>query len=522
MFSSDLDKSRRGGFGALTITELLKRDAEAQFSRRQLLASSAMAGLLAACGSKSSGSLRESLTQGSSTTGFQSVSGAGEDSALPYWLQGGFAPVYDEVELVDLEVLGSIPPGLSGLYVRNGSNPQSGQSVHWFFGDGMLHGVKLSSGRAQWYKNRYVQTPLYLNKQGLTDAGAPGNAIGMSNVSVLTHAGKLISSGEVGWPYEILAKDLSTVNALDFGGQLGPNFTAHPKIDPRTGLMHAFGYGFVPPYLTYYVISVDGTQIVHKTEISVSKGSMIHDFAISDSHALFWEMPVLFNLDAAVNGSSMPFKWTPEYGSRLGVLPLESDGADIKWFDLPLGFVFHGTNAFNDGDEIVLHVNRIDSAFDDTEGADGGDSLLHEWRVAPDSEGGSAVKQTQLLDTPMDFPMIDRRFLGVRHSRAWYTLAEGSLDGGVNFPGLVGYEPSTGKTRRWDSGDLEPGEVTFVPDSESAAEGEGWLLTFAYEKSSDTSQLVILDATDVSAGPVAAVRLGRRVPFGFHGAWLAD
>lgn len=75
-------------------------------------------------------------------------------------LQGDFAPVFDELTETRLEVVGAIPPELSGLYVRNGANPASGHSEHWFLGNGMVHGVKLEAGRAAWYRNRYVRTAL--------------------------------------------------------------------------------------------------------------------------------------------------------------------------------------------------------------------------------------------------------------------------------------------------------------------------------------------------------------------------
>ena len=35
------------------------------------------------------------------------------------------------------------------------------------------------------------------------------------------------------------------------------------------------------------------------------------------------------------------------------------------------------------------------------------------------------------------------------------------------------------------------------------------------------SDLVVLEARDVARGPVCSVRLPQRVPFGFHGTWLA-
>ena len=65
----------------------------------------------------------------------------------------------DEVEAFDLEVRGALPPELSGLYVKNSSNPPRSDSPHWFFGDGMVHGVRLAGGKAQWYRNRFIETP---------------------------------------------------------------------------------------------------------------------------------------------------------------------------------------------------------------------------------------------------------------------------------------------------------------------------------------------------------------------------
>jgi carotenoid cleavage dioxygenase len=68
---------------------------------------------------------------------------AAAESELPFHLRGNYAPVEEEVTGVDLPVEGAIPPQLSGLYLRNGPNPKSGSSPHWFVGDGMIHGVRL-------------------------------------------------------------------------------------------------------------------------------------------------------------------------------------------------------------------------------------------------------------------------------------------------------------------------------------------------------------------------------------------
>jgi carotenoid cleavage dioxygenase len=173
-------------------------------------------------------------------SGFGALSGCSDDSAepkrgpsalpfdpsRPWWLQGNYAPVMDEIEAFDLPVRGAIPPELTGLYVRNGSNPQKSDSPHWFFGDGMLHGVRIENGKARWYRNRYVRTTLYNEGRSFGEGGGPPSAgNNQSNVSVVHHGGRLLTSGEIGFPFQIDPTDLSTIGIVDFGGKLETSFT---------------------------------------------------------------------------------------------------------------------------------------------------------------------------------------------------------------------------------------------------------------------------------------------------------
>ena len=79
-------------------------------------------------------------------------------STPPAHLSGNGRPVVEETFNNQLNVTGTIPAVLDGQYMRNGSNPYSGTSAHPFLGDGMLHGLELSCGRAISYRNRWVQT----------------------------------------------------------------------------------------------------------------------------------------------------------------------------------------------------------------------------------------------------------------------------------------------------------------------------------------------------------------------------
>jgi carotenoid cleavage dioxygenase-like enzyme len=78
------------------------------------------------------------------------------------FLDGNFAPVREEWTATDLAVTGHIPEFLDGRYLRNGPNPAGEvdpEAYPWFTGDGMVHGIRIRDGRAEWYRNRWVRSP---------------------------------------------------------------------------------------------------------------------------------------------------------------------------------------------------------------------------------------------------------------------------------------------------------------------------------------------------------------------------
>lgn len=439
------------------------------------------------------------------------------DPAVDWWLQNNYAPVFDEITVSDLEVRGRIPAILNGTYVRNGSNPQNADSPHWFFGDGMVHGVRIESGLAKWYRNRYVRTPLYEAGVGFASDLPPFGGNNQSNVSCVWHAGKLLTSGEVGFPHQIDPTDLSTIGVYDFGGKLNTSFTAHPKIDPATGNLHFFGYWFLPPYLTYHVADPSG-RVIHSAQIAVSEPTMIHSFAITESDVVFWELPVVFSLEEALAGVDNPFHWTPSYGARIGILPLGGRANQIRWVEIEPCYVFHELNAYRAGNEVVIDVCRHDKMFD---GEDLGQTLLriHRWRV--DTSGSNLTFRDEVMtDEQFELPSHDRRFTGRRHRFGWFAHTREHPDT-VDFAGTGRIDYDTGDIRIWDPGSTRhANEAFFVADGDG--EGQGWLLTFVSDHETGVSHLAVLDARHVEDGPVAEIRMPRRVPDGFHGVWIAD
>ena len=395
---------------------LFVEDAPGSLDRRAVLRLAALtaaavggAGLLSVCGGSSTrGANRSDVVTSTSTTVV--------DPSLPWWLRGDFAPVTREVEAFDLPVEGTLPKELPGLYVRNGSNPKPGWAPHWFLGDGMVHGVMIEDGKATWYRNRYVRTTLLAAGGGLTANGRAGRRVGFEQrVGRAPRRASCSRSAKSGFPYELRANDLSTVGAYDFDGRLKGNMTAHPKIDPATGQMHFFGYNFTEPYLVYHVADRDGV-LVSSQPVSVKASTMIHDFAITDRDVVFWEMPVLFDMKLAIKMVSetrstiMPYVWKPEYGSRLGVMPLGGPASAIRWVEIEPCYVFHGMNAWRDGDDVVLDVCRMAKVFE-AGSALGPPPRLHRWRI--NTSGAHLSFRDEIRsDLDADLPSIDRRYAG--------------------------------------------------------------------------------------------------------------
>jgi carotenoid cleavage dioxygenase len=439
------------------------------------------------------------------------------------YLEGNYAPVEEEVTAVDLPVIGQLPAALNGRYLRNGPNPATAPdpaAYHWFVGDGMVHGIRLRDGKAEWYRNRWVRTDRVA--EALGEAPPEGDVHGgmdNANTNVIGHAGRTLAIVEAGARPVELSYDLDTLRRTDLDGTLPNGYTAHPKRDPETDELFACSYHWAVPGLQYTVIDRDGR--VRKLEtIDVPDGPMVHDMSITASRAIFYDLPVTFSLEAAAS-SMFPYVWNDDHPSRVGVMPREGTAADVRWFDVEPCYVFHPLNAYDDGDAVVLDVVRHPSMFKtDRNGPNEGAPSLWRWTV--DTAGG-IVKEEQLDDRAVEFPRVDERVVGRPHRYGWAaTLHEGD---DLDFDGsrITRYDLETGASETHDFGShCATGEAVFIPAEADAAEDDGWAMALVYDRTTDRSELVVLAAADPAAGPVARVPLPVRVPFGFHGNWVPD
>ena len=172
------------------------------------------------------------------------------------FLQGNLAPVDVETTAFDLEVTGVLPRELNGRYLRNGPNPLGSVNeakYHWFSGHGMVHGIRIRDGRAEWYRNRWVRTRALEGVDRMA-SGTFDLTVGLANTHVVRHAGRIFALEEGSYPNEV-TPELDTIGPCDFDGRLRTPFTAHPHMCPETGEMHFFGYELVSaPFITYHEI----------------------------------------------------------------------------------------------------------------------------------------------------------------------------------------------------------------------------------------------------------------------------
>ncbi|MFF2327308.1 MULTISPECIES: carotenoid oxygenase family protein [unclassified Streptomyces] len=439
-------------------------------------------------------------------------------TAVPH-LAGNYAPVSEELTSYDLAVTGSIPKELTGWYLRNGPNPHEAAAAHWFIGQGMVHGVRLEGGRATAFRNRWVRTATLTEGATLFDQFGNRNfTAGSANTHVVRHAGRTLALAEACLPYQLTA-DLDTVGPHDFGGRLTTAMNAHPKTCPVTGELHFFGYGILtPPFLTYHRADAAGNLTLSRDVDEVGP-TMMHDFALTAKHVIFMDLPVVFDINRAMTGDTMPYRWDASYGARIGVLRRDDPHGAIRWFDIEPCYVFHVSNAHDDGDTIVLSVIRYSELWVADSAQEYPDSTLWQWTV--DLAAGK-VTEAQVDDRTTEFPRIDERLAGL-DARYTHTVIAAAHPRHEHVPGaLLRYDMHSGAVDQHTFGPGRiPSEAAFAPADDRAG-GDGWLMTYVYDAARDSSDLVIVDVSDMTAEPVATIHLPQRVPFGFHGNWLPD
>jgi carotenoid cleavage dioxygenase len=439
----------------------------------------------------------------------------------PY-LEGAFAPVKTETTATRLVVHGGIPRELQGILTRIGPNPMEVPNpaiYHWFTGDGMVHGVRIRDGAAEWYRSRWVGTDSV--NQRLGRPLAPGSRHGSSdvvNTNVIAHAGGLWALVEAGALPVELDRELNTVRHSYFANALSRAYTAHPHRDPQTGELHAICYDSLSRNKIRYVVVDANGVVVRDVAIPVRHGPMIHDCAITAKYVLIFDLPITFSFGALLHGATFPYQWNRRHPARVGLLPRTGDVTQLRWFEVEPCQIFHTANAYElDDGSVVVDAVVYQRVFDRSrQGLEASQTRLERWRL---DSSRRRIERRVFSDCKQEFPRCDER----RTTKPYrYAYTVGIDVEHVGPQPLYRHDLETGRVLRHDLARHVPSEAVFVPRAADGAEDDGWLLSYVYDMEADRSSVVILNARDFDGEPQAIIELPVRVPLTFHGNWMPD
>ena len=456
----------------------------------------------------------------------------GRDAFVPVqsYLHSTVAPLRFEAEIYDCEVVGEVPRELNGSFYRCGGDTAypTMENDNLNNGDGVLAAFHFEDGYVDFIQ-RYVKTERYLleRKSRRRLYGAYRNAYtddpstagtdrdNTGNTTAWVHHGKLFALREDSIPYELDPITLETIGKAKFGGQplRSKTMTAHPKLDPVTGEWWSYGQFSEKRYegeMSLHVIDRDG-NVTREEEFTLPYPGMTHDWAVTRDHLIFHLWPLTVDVDRMKAGGGF-YAFDNDLVPMFGVMPRDGTTADLQWFPVPDGAIAHFMNAYTEGRTVHVdggtHSGHFFTFFEEAHGRPATEFRPGTFsRVSFDLDTGKAAMRPLNNGLGGGMPEIDDRFAMQRYRYGFSTTRTG----------LVRYDVETGGRQEYEAEGAAQ-EPVFVPRSPDAAEGDGFLLSVV-TRPDNRAELVILDALDFEADPLAIVRLPFSQAWLFHGCW---
>lgn len=482
------------------------------------------------------------------------------DSDFHPYRTGAWTPNTVELDATDLDVIeGEIPRDLQGVYLRNTENPlfeAIAGRYHPFDGDGMVHAIRFHEGRAE-YRNRFVKTAGLLAEleagcalwAGILESpeasqrdgwGARTRMKDASSTDIIVHRGEALTTFyQCGDAYRLDPYTLETRGTVSWSEQTqgnpgvrgvfpkGATVSAHSKVDEQTGELLFFNYSKEEPFLHLGIIDAQG-RLARYVPVALPSPRLPHDMGFTEHYAILNDFPMMWDPVRLAKNQHRPV-YRPELGSRFALVRRDGTGP-VRWFEASPTYVLHFSNAYEEGDEVVLEGfhqgapvpprNEGDTTLDAFRKSLDMYELktrLHRWRF---NLVTGRTHEEFLDDEISEFPTIDNRFWGRKHRTV---IAMTGEKGWFLFNGMVAYDLARGtkQSYRFPEG-VFASESPVAPRTGARGEADGYVVTFVSDMRNDGSECQIFEASDIARGPIARIRLPHRISSGTHATWVSE
>ncbi|MGE3864919.1 MAG: carotenoid oxygenase family protein, partial [Burkholderiaceae bacterium] len=282
-------------------------------------------------------------------------------------------------------------------------------------------------------------------------------------------------------------------------------------------------------YMHYGVIDRDN-RLVHYVPVELPGPRWPHDMGITPNYTILHDTSMFFDPEALKQGVRRA-AFHRDVPTRFGVIPRRGDPDSIRWFEATPCHIMHLANCYEDGDEIVMDgcimpepkVHPVGSAKSKDIYArilakldkHQNHTLMHRWRF--NLRTGRTTEQ-YLDDEITEFPICSNDYVGRPYRYSYNVLYK---PGDWLFSGLKRFDVVAGSTQRLEFGEGRYGSEPHVARRTGATrEDDGYLITLVADVNADRSEVLVLDASDISRPPLATIILPERIAIGTHACWV--
>lgn len=464
-----------------------------------------------------------------------------------YWA-GALAKPATEFSLTPLPIIsGNIPLGLQGSLYRNGPGrlERGGMRMgHWFDGDGAILAVHFT-GEGATATYQYVQTAGYQEEAtagkliyanyGMTAPGTFWQKCSKSvknaaNTSVLALPDQLLALWEAGQPHTLDLQNLETLGLDDLGSlSKGQAYSAHPKIDYKTGEIFNFGISIgKKTKLNLYKSNKQG-KIIKTATIPLSRVSLIHDFVLAGQYLVFFIPPIELNILPVMLGFSSysdAMQWKPQLGTQILIIDRETLSV-ASWEEAEPWFQWHFSNGYvSEHGTLTIDLARYDD-FQTNQflkevatGSTHTPAQSELSRVHLNPQTGKVTAIETILDRNCDFPSVPPENVGQPSRYTYLSISRHGTDISQEILNAIAcFDHETNTLTEAELGEnCYPSEPIYAREPHNS--DQGWIISVVYDGNAHSSEVWIFPSEEMTK-PICKLALPQVVPHSFHGTWKA-